>query len=301
MNSALLKRGNVSHRGTKMTKNPPVPLRALTYTVLCASLVTLSAGCNRTAAPEVLVAQAEKFHQAGDEKAALIQLKNALKAAPQNARARQLLGSVYLAEGDAVSADVELRKALALGAAPVAVYGELGKAMLAQGQYQLLLDQTATLAAQSPDLLAQRGDAWLGLGDSAKAQDEYQHALGLKADNVEALVGMGKRASLEHDWAGAASYADQAVKFIRKTLVAGCCALTCCARRGIRVRRWLPMTSRCNCNRTTSAFIWSRRISRLTRRKFPRRRPNSTEPRKLRRTVLPSSIRVRCCKCRMAT
>ena len=122
------------------------------------------------ATPETLVAQAEKYHQSGDEKAALIQLKNALKQAPDNSLGRQLLGRVYLAQGDAVSADAELRKALKLGASPLAVYRDLTKAMMIQGQYQLLLDQTTKLADSSADLLAQRGNAYLELGDSALYQ-----------------------------------------------------------------------------------------------------------------------------------
>ena len=195
-----------------MNKNSRMPAHFITGTALCAGLILLASGCSRTAAPDVLVQQAQHYHQTGDDKAAMIQLKNALKAAPQNAAARQLLGSIYLAQGDAVSADVELRKALTLGAAKVAVYQDLGRAMLVQGQYQQLLDQTASFSDQSANLLAQRGDAWLGLGDSVKAQAQYERALALQADNVEAMVGMGKRASLDKDWVGAAQYADQAIK-----------------------------------------------------------------------------------------
>ena len=45
------------------------------------------AGCGRNDSPEALVAEAAQYRQKGDQKAAIIQLKNALQKKPDDAEA----------------------------------------------------------------------------------------------------------------------------------------------------------------------------------------------------------------------
>src|SRR5690349_21109461 len=54
--------------------------------------------------------QAVQQLQSGNASAAVIQLRNAVQQDPANMKARQLLGELYLATGEAVSAEKELRR-----------------------------------------------------------------------------------------------------------------------------------------------------------------------------------------------
>ena len=61
-----------------------------------------------------LLASAKDYLAKKDNRAAVIQLKSALQKQPDLAEARFLLGRTLLEGGDAVSGEVELRKALDL-------------------------------------------------------------------------------------------------------------------------------------------------------------------------------------------
>lgn len=79
-------------------------------------LLTLTLGaCNNARDTDSLMAQARQYRVKGETKAAIIELKNALQKTPDDARARLLLGEVYIDAGDVASAEKEVRKAQALG------------------------------------------------------------------------------------------------------------------------------------------------------------------------------------------
>ena len=107
-----------------------------------ALMVGLSA-CSKTQSSEKLIADAKQYQQKGDNKAAVIQLKNALQKDPDNKEARYLLGAIYNQAGDPVSAEKELRKAVSLGVSAATALPDLAKALLVQGQFQKTLDETA--------------------------------------------------------------------------------------------------------------------------------------------------------------
>jgi putative PEP-CTERM system TPR-repeat lipoprotein len=170
------------------------------------------AGCHRDESTATLLAEAKQYQQKGDHKAALIQLKNAVAKSPEDGEARIELGSAYLDAGDAVSADKELRKAASLGIPPARTLPLLGKALLAQGQFQKTLDElTPELAKGSAPLLALRGEALLALGKSDEARQAYDAALAAAPNSGEALIGQARLAVLAKDNAGAHRYADEAV------------------------------------------------------------------------------------------
>ncbi|MGZ5789076.1 MAG: XrtA/PEP-CTERM system TPR-repeat protein PrsT, partial [Burkholderiaceae bacterium] len=174
-------------------------------------LTTGLTGCGKSNSVEALIAEAKQYHQKGDNKAAIIQLKNALEKKPDDTEARTLLGSIYLETGDALSAEKEIRKALSLGISPDKEAADLGKALLMQGQYQKALDATAQADASDAAVSTLRGNAYLALGKPAEAKQLFETALKAKPDYAGALIGLARSAILEKDNAAAISYVDQAV------------------------------------------------------------------------------------------
>jgi predicted Zn-dependent protease len=118
-------------------------------------------GCQRITDPAALIAEARQYRQQGDISAAAVQLKNALQKDPDNRDARRLLGEVYIEQADAVAAEKELRRALALGAPSNELLILLAKSMLLQGQYQRMLDELNSVpdAGGRPAILALRAGA----------------------------------------------------------------------------------------------------------------------------------------------
>ena len=79
---------------------------------------------------ESYLADAETYMQAGDVRAALIQLRNAVKQDPDDGEARLALGNAYLEAGDPRAAEAELAKAERLGIAPERISVPLAEALL---------------------------------------------------------------------------------------------------------------------------------------------------------------------------
>ncbi|MDE2366898.1 MAG: tetratricopeptide repeat protein, partial [Betaproteobacteria bacterium] len=134
-------------------------------------------GCaKKTENAQTLIAEARGYQAKGDDKAAIIQLKNALQSSPDNAEARHLLGTIYNKTGDLQSAEKELRKALSLGMSPAAVLPDLGQTMLNLGQFQQVLDETSKLAGEknSAEISTLRGNASLALGKIKEAKDLFE-------------------------------------------------------------------------------------------------------------------------------
>ena len=179
---------------------------------MASALVLLGSlsGCGKTESSETLVAEAKQFIQKGDTKAAVIQLKNALLKNPSDVEARLTLGALYNDIGDAMSAEKEFRKAAELGAGPDQTAAGLANALMAQNQFQKVLDETEATSAGKADLLALRGDAHLGLGKAELARQSYEQALQASPKSSAALLGMARHALMQQDLEGARRLADQA-------------------------------------------------------------------------------------------
>ena len=187
--------------------------RKLTYTATVSAVILLTCGitaCDRFQSSDSLLAEAKQYQQKGDVTAAEIQLKNALQKDPDNAQARLLLGKIYLDAGNAASAEKELRKALSLGIKADQVIPSLGKALLIEGQFQKVLDETATLPMQG-EIAALRGNAFLGLNKIAEAKSAFDTALKENAAMPNALIGLARSALLDKDIDTANRYTEEAI------------------------------------------------------------------------------------------
>lgn len=174
---------------------------ALLVTMLVTIVLSgLLASCGGRRDVPSLIEAAQRFHQKGENKSAIIELKNALQIDPGNAASRLLLGKVYLESGDSLSAEKELRKAQSLGLPPAAVLPALGKALLLSGQFDKVLAEMRIDPAAAPDIqvsvLGVRGDAFLALGDPRQAGVLYARMLALQPGAAVALRGQARIVSV---------------------------------------------------------------------------------------------------------
>jgi cellulose synthase operon protein C len=113
----------------------------------------LAVGCGG-GGTEASIAAAKEHLVKGDQKAAIIEIKNALQKAPESAEARYMLGSALLESGDAAAAEVELRKALEFKAPQDDVVPKLAKALLMTRQFKKVTDSFADVKLVSPAAIA---------------------------------------------------------------------------------------------------------------------------------------------------
>ncbi len=160
---------------------------------LAAALLT--AACSREN-PDQFIASAQDYLSRNDAPAAIIQLKNALKARPDSANARLLLGQALKATGDIAGAQTEWRKAQDLGAAPEDVVPQLAEALLLERQYRKVTteyagQQLANAQAQAR-LKTTVAKAWQRQGQDDKFQASIEEALQAQADYAPALIEMAR-------------------------------------------------------------------------------------------------------------
>jgi putative PEP-CTERM system TPR-repeat lipoprotein len=190
-------------------------VQKLTAAALVSGAVIMSAGlsgCKKEETPAALVAQAKQFQQKGDTTAAIIQVKNALAASPEDAEARYLLAKLSLDSGDVLAADKEIRKAISLKYPDAQTMPVLARVLLMQGKFQAALDETEAAAkAGGAELLCARADALLALGKRDEARALFESVKQSQPNFSPALVGLGRVAFLARDPAAATAYADQAV------------------------------------------------------------------------------------------
>lgn len=198
----------------EMIQNQISKLRTL-VTVLLAVTLSMSGlvACSKTQSAQALVSEARQFQQKGDYKAAVIQLKNALQKNPDDPEARYLLGVIYNQTGDAKSAEKELRRAMSLGLEPAKVLPALSSALLADNQFQRVLDETKQISGEKEpvEISISRGNAYLALGKSQEAKESFERALKNKPDFPAALIGLSKHSLTERNIDAAMQLAEQAV------------------------------------------------------------------------------------------
>lgn len=128
----------------------------------------------------------------GDRQAAIIELKNALQLAPDNAQARYELGKLYLASQDYASAEKELARARDGGHRADDLPTLLASALIGLGQPKRVLDEIPVPEGARPELaaplLALRARAQLMLGERGAAEQGLSEADALRPDHPETLV-----------------------------------------------------------------------------------------------------------------
>ena len=162
-----------------------------------------------------LLAEAEKALKAGNARAALITIKNAVSADPRNGAIRMRLGIVLLQIGDEPGAERELRQARKDGAPEPDVLPILFGVMLARGESQFLLDQfpdpgASPKEAAAADILKGRALALLNLKRGPEAMDAMDRSLALRRD-ANGLITRARLSLMQGNSAEAGKFADEAI------------------------------------------------------------------------------------------
>ena len=159
--------------------------------------------------------EAQSFLEKGKIQAAIIQLKNAIREDPNNAKARFDLGVIYLRTGQGAAAEKELRAAQEAGMPAEQVLPPLADALIAQNKLDELLEDIDPLAF-SGDMRAKlhvaRSQAFLARQEQTKAEDELKTALEISPNLAIARLTYSKLLQSKGDLAAAEDQVERALE-----------------------------------------------------------------------------------------
>lgn len=168
------------------------------------------------ASVEQRIAKAQKLEQAGGRGGAIIELKNALQMAPNNASARLELGRIEYASNDFVNAEKEIRKAISLKGNNPEASILLARILLMSNHPQKLLDDITPLSGAPAEgnatILALRAQAQRQLGSNPS--ESLLQADQLAPDLPDTLVARA-------DQAYALRHYEEALALVEKALTKG--------------------------------------------------------------------------------
>ena len=166
-------------------------LPAFPPALLAVAVSAILAACS-PGKPPATIESAQARLAAGEPRAAAIELQGVLQATPTSGQARMLLGKALLNLGDAIGAEVELKKARELKHPDAEVVPLLAKAMVEQQRHKQVIDQFGALdlkdAAAQDELNATLASAWARLGKRDKARSLVDAVLAKSPDHVTALL-----------------------------------------------------------------------------------------------------------------
>ena len=189
--------------------------KILSAVLLGATVAAMTAGCNTSSDPQQAIAKAQAHRGKSENKAAIIELKNAIQKNPDHAEARYLLGVTYHDVRDYRLAEQELRRALELKYERSKVQPALGRAMLSLGEFQKVLDEVpldgVSGNAAKADVLTLHARAQMGLGKRDKAGELLEQALAQQPEYADALVEQARLAAGNKKLDEAARLAERAI------------------------------------------------------------------------------------------
>ena len=175
--------------------------------IIITSAITLTlslSACSEHKTAEQLITSANQYSLQGKVSNAIIDYKNAIRLAPKSAEARLGLGQLYLNQGNYISAEKELDRALALGVS----FGQI-VTLLAQVKTRLdKFEEIEQLIKLSEELnendyltvLSYAGMAALANGQVAKAQDYFSQAAAILPDSAFSKLSQSYLLYIERDF-----------------------------------------------------------------------------------------------------
>lgn len=159
-------------------------------------------GCSKTRSSRDYLNDAQSYHAKGDDKSAVIQLKNALQKDANNGEARFMLGTIYSGSGNLAAAEDELKKALPNVKDKEKVQNALGEVYLGRGEFQKIIDEMNPVSQIKgralATLLVLRGNAYLGLNKRDAADSSFVEALKADPGFAGAILGQARLAVSEN-------------------------------------------------------------------------------------------------------
>jgi putative PEP-CTERM system TPR-repeat lipoprotein len=152
---------------------------------------TLLAACGLHESPDDVFARVQKNLATGNNRAALIDLKNLVREQPQDARFRLAYATALLRTGDLPTAVVAFRKARESGAATADTAVPLAEALIGTGDFSGALHELASVPQPAKaHVFALQGQALLGLERNGDARAAFEQALALEPKLVTARLGL---------------------------------------------------------------------------------------------------------------
>lgn len=170
--------------------------------MVCASIVIALSACGDNETAQTYISKAESLIAEKQNNTAIISLKNAIKIDAKNAKARFLLGQLYLNDGDAENAAKELNRANQLKFTIDKVLPLLARAyMLMEYDEDILslTEQEKLLSAPSAQYLAYKTMAALRTNDKALAQATVEAALAFSESDSYSMLASAYLAFSEQD------------------------------------------------------------------------------------------------------
>lgn len=182
--------------------------------LLAAGVVLGLSGCGMVGGHGSLAAGA-KYESSGNYRGAYIEAKKVLQKDSKNGAAWLLLAKASLMLGNPQDALSDLQNAQANGVPESEWAVPLGRVLLITQKYAELLKQLSpdgvTSSADKLSVYVLRGDAYIGLKQTAQAAQAYHAALALNPKDPSVLVGLAKLAVSENDLDAAVGYVQQAL------------------------------------------------------------------------------------------
>ena len=180
------------------------------------AMVLIIAGCAEEFTADEHIARAESYIKEAEYKTAEIELKNALKQQPKNAKARFILGKLYSDLGNGAAAEKELEVALNLGVAREAIILPYAQAIAQQLKNRKILDEVVILDQLDPSQKARihvyRGNAYLNTGENKNARLAFEDALKMVDGFALANLGLAKLAIAQGEYDESMKLVDLAIK-----------------------------------------------------------------------------------------
>jgi len=171
-------------------KNNLTIKQAIIVTSICLMGIT---ACGDKNTPAEYIASAEQLSANNKNKAAILELKNAIRLEPNNSEIRALLGTAYLKTGDALSAESEFEKALTKGYEPKKIIRELSRTYLLLNKEDALKELLGINGLNEEQLIVVNiyiGIMYIQNGELAKAESYIMQASELSEDNLYSKLGL---------------------------------------------------------------------------------------------------------------
>ena len=160
--------------------------------------------------------RATQFYDKNNYRAAIIELKNALKRDPEHANSRKLLGEIYLLMGRGADAEKELTLAEKFGVPYEDLAQSLGKSFIQQNKIDELIKDFQVTPGDSSGLKAVKlsllGSAYLQKKNFDKASLYFDEALNEDHNLVDAIIGTATIALLNGNPESAIQLVERAEK-----------------------------------------------------------------------------------------
>ena len=173
-----------------------------------------SFACSEQKTSEDHLTSARALVSQNDTGAAIVELKNAIKGYPNDAKIRQELGTIYAKQGMYSAAEKELNRAISLGVTDSNVIVYLLRSLHGLGKYEQLIAATNDYASSMDETLLYMYQtiAYIRLEDTENAKLAVAKAKDVSEESAYTFVGAAHIVESEQDFKEKITLAQKAIE-----------------------------------------------------------------------------------------